>query len=390
MTPPARIAAAIAILDDILSGTAPEPALSRWSRSNRYAGSGDRAVIRDHVFDALRRRRSFAALGGATTGRGLMIGAVRAAGGKLDVVFNGTGYAPPPLTDAEAQHDPGPLPDAVAHDIPDWLETPLRDSLDSDFSAVLTLLQSRAPVFLRVNVAKTNVAEARMALAKDGITTEPHPLANTALEVTENPRKIVSSQAFRDGLVELQDAASQALVADLQMDPAPARILDYCAGGGGKALALAARTQEARVFAHDGLPQRMADLPRRAQRGGASITVIGGECLAREAPFDLVLCDVPCSGSGAWRRQPAAKWELTAERLQALRTLQLEILTTATGHVAPHGTLVYATCSLLNAENNDQIDRFTAAQPDWRCRSRRIYSPLEGGDGFFCAVLTRD
>ena len=174
------------------------------------------------------------------------------------------------------------------------------------------------------------------------------------------------------------------------MDPAPARILDYCAGGGGKALALAARAQEARVFAHDGLPQRMADLPSRAQRAGAFITVIPSDELSRGGPFDLVLCDVPCSGSGAWRRQPAAKWELTAERLQALRTLQFEILTTAAGHVAPHGTLVYATCSLLDAENNDQIDRFTAAQPDWQCRSRRIYSPLEGGDGFFCAVLTRD
>lgn len=390
MTPPARVAAAIDILDDILSGTAPEPALSRWGRANRYAGSGDRAAIRDHVFDALRRRRSFSSLGGSETGRGLMIGAVRFAGGATDEVFSGTGYAPPPLTQSEQNHDPGTLTDAAALDIPDWLETPLRDALGDTFAPVLKRLQSRAPVFLRVNTTKATRDAAQAALNENEIATKPHPMVETALEVTKNARRIASSTAYRTGLVELQDVASQALVAELAPISDTARVLDYCAGGGGKALAMAALAPSTQIFAHDGIPDRMADLPTRAARAGTPISVVDGKSLSAAEPFDLVLCDVPCSGSGAWRRRPAAKWDLTPEALLALTVVQSEILSKAARLVAPKGRLAYATCSLLKDENVDQIDQFLVQNPEWRLQSSRSYSPLEGGDGFYMALLKRD
>ncbi|HGG63085.1 MAG TPA: RsmB/NOP family class I SAM-dependent RNA methyltransferase, partial [Rhodobacteraceae bacterium] len=105
-------------------------------------------------------------------------------------------------------------------------------------------------------------------------------------------------------------------------------------------------------------------------------------------PYDLVLCDVPCSGSGAWRRSPAGKWEFTPEKLNQLRDIQAEILTKAAGLVAPDGVLAYTTCSLLDAENSEQIEAFTT-NSNWKCTSQNRFTPLDGGDGFFCALLTR-
>jgi 16S rRNA (cytosine967-C5)-methyltransferase len=382
MTPAARIAAAIGVLDQWLGGEPAERALTNWGRANRFAGSGDRAAIRDHVFDAIRCRRSFAARGGAETGRGLMIGALREAGVDPGTLFTGEGYAPAPLTEAEGV-DPGPSDEAlVAFDCPEWLAPRLRAALGDRFAQVMALLRTRAPVFLRVNVARATVEEAVASLTGEGIVAVPHPLSPTALEVTENARRVKSAAAFREGLVELQDAASQAVV-DALLPMAPgARVLDYCAGGGGKALALAAHG--ARVTAHDADPRRMADLPERARRAGARIDV--AERLGRER-FDLVLVDAPCSGSGAWRRQPEAKWRLDEARLAALTALQGEVLRAAARHVAPGGTLAYATCSLLEDENGAVVDAFLAETPRFVRLAERRLTPIDGGDGFFVARM---
>ena len=140
--------------------------------------------------------------------------------------------------------------------------------------------------------------------------------------------------------------------------PPGARVLDYCAGGGGKTLALAARC-EATWFAHDALPRRMADLPARAARAGVEVQLCDTADLAALAPFDVVLCDVPCSGSGTWRRAPEAKWRLTPSDLDAFAARQDAILSDAAGLVAPGGRLIYCTCSILREENEAVIDRFT-------------------------------
>ena len=184
MTPAGRVAAAIEILDLWLGGEPAERALTNWARANRFAGSGDRAAIRDHVYDAIRCRRSFAAIGGAETGRGLMIGALRSAGADIEGIFTGQGHAPPPLSPEEIAAPPAIDDPLVRLDCPDWLAPRLRASLGDDFAPAMRLLQSRAPVFLRVNIARTTREEARAALAAEGIATIPHSLSGTALEVT--------------------------------------------------------------------------------------------------------------------------------------------------------------------------------------------------------------
>jgi 16S rRNA (cytosine967-C5)-methyltransferase len=388
VTPGARVAAAIEVLDLWLGGAPAERALTNWGRGNRYAGSGDRAAVRDHVFDAIRCRRSFAALGGAETGRGLMLGALRAAGADPDAVFTGAGHAPPELTEAERVVPAPPGDPLVRLDCPDWLAPALRDTLGEGFEPVMGLMRHRAPVFLRVNTARATLDAAAARLAEEGIATAPHALSPTALEVTDNARRVKGSAAFREGLVELQDAASQAVVDALLPLPPGARVLDYCSGGGGKALALAAAG--AAVFAHDADARRMADLPERARRAGAAVTVLEPGGAGRAGPFDLVLVDAPCSGSGAWRRQPEAKWRLDAERLAALVGTQAAILDAAAGLVRPGGRLAHVTCSLLDAENRGQVAAFLARRPGWRVAAERRLSPLEGGDGFYIAILKDD
>lgn len=387
MTPGARLAAAIDILDGIERGEPAEKVLTGWARANRYAGSGDRAAIRDLVFDVLRQKRSCAAAGGAPDGRGLVLGLCRLSGRPVADLFTGQGYAPAPLTDAETAHsqDIATLPKGVRLDFPDWLQPELIASLGGQLDPVMHMMQSRAKVFLRVNPRKATRAEAIAALAKDQITAQPHPLALQALEVTNNPRKVAASVAYQSGLVELQDAASQAVI-DLVEVSKGDKVLDYCAGGGGKVLAMAA-CHDARFYAHDQNPGRMRDLPARADRAGVRIEVLTGSNVKSEAPFDLIFCDVPCSGSGAWRRVPAGKWELTAERLQDLHRIQAEILDQAARLVRPGGRLAYATCSVLKSENDQQIDVFLSRNPAYKLEIKRQFLPMDGGDGMFLAVL---
>ncbi len=388
MTPAARIQAAIEVLDSILAGEPAEKALTNWARASRFAGAKDRAAVRDHVFDALRCRRSFAWLGGAETGRGLMIGALRASGTDPNTLFSGEKYAPPPLSaDERPARDLSDAPRAVRLDCPDWLLPLMAQSLGPETDATLALLRRRAPVFLRVNLRRTGRDQAAEALAAEGIETRPHPLSPSALEVTANARRVRASRAFREGLVELQDAASQAVVDMLPLRDGMA-VLDYCAGGGGKTLAMGARA-DLNLVAHDAAPGRMRDLPARAARAGLRVDIAEAGALTGRQ-FDLVLCDVPCSGSGAWRRMPEGKWRQSAGRLEELRAQQAAILQEAAELVRPKGALAYVTCSLLRAENEAQIDAFLARKPSFRLEKARGFTPAEGGDGFFVALLSRE
>ena len=387
MTPAARVAAAIDILDTIAEGQPGEKALTNWARSHRFAGSGDRAAIRDHVFDVLRRQRSCAALGGGTTGRALMIGALRIAGLDPAELFTGQGYGPSPLTDDETAFTADQLSEGEQLDCPDWLLPMFRDSLGDDTPAVLQQMQTRAPLFLRVNLAKGTVSDAIQALTDDGVGVEPHALSPAALIVTSSPRRVQNGEAYKTGLVEIQDAASQAVVDLLPLRDGMS-VLDYCAGGGGKSLAMAARA-EIDLTAHDRDQGRMVDIPVRAERAGADIDVLNGEPVSGTT-YDLVLCDVPCSGSGSWRRAPEAKWQFTPDRLIELCAIQAQILNETQALVSPGGCLAYVTCSMFNAENQDQIAKFLAANPAWSMVKDRAFTPLDGGDGFFVALLTRE
>ncbi|WP_341234525.1 RsmB/NOP family class I SAM-dependent RNA methyltransferase [uncultured Sulfitobacter sp.] len=385
MTPGARVAAAIEILNTMFDGLPAEQALTRWGRGNRFAGSKDRAAIRDHVFDVLRQRRTAAHLGGGQTGRAIMIGILRAQDADLDSLFNGVGHAPQPLTDAE--HEPSAEADeATLWNLPDWIIPQFKASLEDRAKTVALALQARAPITLRVNTAKTTPSAAAAALADQGVETRANPLAETALTVTAGERKIRNSDSYLGGAVELQDASSQAVVAAM---PNGGRVLDYCAGGGGKSLALAV-DPATEVTAHDIDPRRMQDLPARAERAGRTIRQIETDDLKNETPFDVVLCDAPCSGSGAWRRSPEGKWTLSATRLQELNAIQDSVLDDATALTAPNGCLVYATCSVLTCENEDRINAFLQRHPDWSVGFQRRFDVNDDGDGFFTAHLRRN
>ena len=329
MTPGARLSAAIEILDAVLDGAPAGVTLARWGRGARYAGSKDRNAIRDLVFDCLRKKRSLAHRGGAETGRALILAHAFEAGTDLDTVFSGEGYHPAAVTPTEtaALNDGRTAVDPVRLNYPDFLDDAFRRSLGESFEPVMAAMATRAPVDLRVNRQKASLVDAQAALAAEEIETLPVEGVATALRVITNPRRVASSRAYKDGLVELQDASSQAAALFAGAKPGM-RVLDYCAGGGGKALALYdAIGGEGAVFAHDIATVRMNDLPARAARAGARIRVVApdDDALATET-FDLVFVDAPCSGTGAWRRTPDAKWRVTADDLARLEGVQADIL----------------------------------------------------------------
>lgn len=386
MTPAARVAAAASVLDHVLAGAAAEAALIGWARGARYAGSGDRAAVRDLVYDSLRRRGRHALRAGLSgagdtrlTGRALMIGALTEAGSDPDSLFTGLGHAPLPLTEAErAALAAGVAGDAV-DDLPTWLHAPLAEALGADFPAYAQAMTRRAPVWLRVNLLRADLPQAQAALAAEGIATVPHRACATALCVTEGARGVARSRAYLEGLVELQDLSPQRAVAALG-DLSGQTVLDFCAGGGGKALALAAQGA-ARVVAHDANPTRMTDLPMRAARAEAVI-----ELAAPQGRFDLVLADVPCSGSGTWGRDPDARWRFSPDDLARLAQVQAQILEDALAFLRPGGRLAYMTCSVLRAENEGRIADLIASKHLELLEMRR-FGPPQDGDGFFLAVL---
>lgn len=386
MTPAARVQAAIEVLDAVAGGMAAEQALTRWARGARYAGSKDRAAVRDHVFSVLRRRRSCAASGGGESGRALMLGLLREAAEDTDAIFSGEGHAPAPLDPVERDAGRTPTPQE-ARDLPDWLWELFETSLGGEAAKAAEALRHRAPVCLRLNPGLKTDAYVIDMLEQEGIGLRPVPDVEGAVLVIEGARRVTQSRAYLDGLVEVQDTSSQAAMAALEVPPG-ARGLDYCAGGGGKVLALAARIEGA-WFAHDAAPRRMRDLPQRAARAGVTVTLLDAGAVRGAAPFDLVLCDVPCSGSGTWRRAPEAKWTLTPERLADLCRTQRSILQEAQALVRPGGMLAYTTCSVLDEENAGQVDAFLAASSGWVQEITRHWPVSEVGDGFFLSVLRK-
>ena len=391
MTPAARAQAAIEILDTWSAGQdGMDRILAAWGRRNRFAGSGDRRAIGDLVYDALRQRRSAAWVAGGSEddGRALIHGVITIAGADPDAIFTGGRYAPSPLSDAERMvgRALSHAPRAVRLDYPDWLESALSGYED----AVLQAMQTRAPLFLRVNLLKSTPESVIEALSTEDILTKPCPLSPTALHVVQGARAVPVSQPWRDGHIDVQDGASQC-IADL-VAAAPGQIvLDLCAGGGGKALAIAARSgNRAKVLAHDVDPRRMADLPVRAKRAGARIRLTGCAELAElTGRMDWVVVDAPCSGSGTWRRNPDAKWRLTSDELERLNHLQVKLLDQAAVLCAPDGRILYATCSILDAENEAILDAWLSRNDQWHLLTRRSLVFEHGADGMFGALLGR-
>ena len=384
MTPGARVQAAIEIVGDIDQTGSTEQALTRWARRSRFAGSKDRAAIRDIVFEVRRRWDSCAIAGQGTSARARILGLLYIQGLDPDEFFTGAGHAP-------AARGPDETPGNLAQsetvpDMPSDVFSILAEDHGTDVAWSLAReLKQRAPVTVRVHAQRSTPEAAASALGAEGILARPHPFVPTALIVTENARRLVSSAPYLEGLIELQDAASQKAAEDV---PGGTTVLDYCAGGGGKSLALAARSDVGAVFAHDIDPGRMGDLPKRAARAQDKVSLLRTADL-KDHVFDTVVVDAPCTGSGTWRRAPDAKWASTRLQVDGFADRQLAILTDAARHVSSGGALCYMTCSVFSTENQGVVGRFLSDNLPWRLETEWQLFPEDSHDGFYLAILLR-
>ena len=396
MTPAARLAAAAEILDSLSLNSLIDPQLKTWARKNRYAGSGDRRAIADRIFTVLRRKYSSAAASGGDSGRCLVLGSLVVDDGlpvdAIAALCEGP-YGLDPLSEPERvslSATPSFATDSERLDWPDWLYPQAESVFQDQVAAELDALRKRAPLDLRVNTLRGTRSEAIERLADEiGITAAPVPVAQTALRLAASTR-VQNTEAYQTGLIEPQDAASQAVATFAQAKPG-GRTLDFCAGAGGKTLALAAvMKNQGELIAHDVDPKRMEDLPNRAARAGAKIIRRASIAGLKPERFDTVLVDAPCSGSGSWRRDPLGKWRLTPERLQQLQQAQREAMSTAAIYIKPGGALTYATCSILPSENREQVDLFLASNAEYNLEDTlNLWPARDDCDGFFAARFRR-
>jgi 16S rRNA (cytosine967-C5)-methyltransferase len=401
MTPGARLAAAIEILDTILVRKRPaDLALTEWARAHRFAGSGDRRGIEARVYHVLRRRNECAALAaGHDEPRALVLGSLRLEGLDVDsvsrVCTDGP-HAPGALSSAEiamisAPIDGGDAP-WVRLNTPEWLHAELSRSLGSNLEGELEAMLGRAPLDVRVNSLKTDRKSAQDTLARHGIAADISELAPDALRLRE-PVQLEPLDIYRDGWIEVQDIGSQAVCELLDAKPGE-RIVDLCAGAGGKSLALAAKMRnQGTILACDVDGKRLGRLAPRAVRCGATAIELTGDPYSDHPHLsagsaDAVLVDAPCSGSGTWRRNPEAKWSLHQARLDGYRAAQAQALDRAAALVRPGGRVLYVTCSLLRCEGEDQAESFLGRTPSLRLARQVRFSPASTGtDGFFAALF---
>src|SRR3954453_877352 len=432
MTPGARLAAAIEILTDIGARRRPAPdTLKDWGLSHRFAGSGDRAGIAGLVYDALRRRASSAYLMGEDTPRATLLGMlVRERGLDIDAVArlaDGSGYAPPPLTEAErgrlAAADLSGAPPHVRGDYPEWLDSYLARVFGDERAEEGAALSSRAPLDLRANTLKATRDEASRSLAD--LAPEPTRWSPAGLRIklradAKNPA-VHAEFAYLKGLIEIQDEGSQLAALLAGAEPGE-QVVDLCAGGGGKTLALAALMEnKGQLYATDDDKRRLAPIHDRLERSGArNVQVrtpksVGNELTDLEGKVDLVLIDAPCTGIGAWRRNPDAKWRVRPGALEVRVKEQMGVLDRAAALVKPGGRIAYITCSVLDEENGAQVRGFVDRHPMYSVESPSAHLAHAGGplrvaseavllspegllipprrtgtDGFFVSILRRN
>jgi len=381
LTPPARLQAAADVLDQILRTRAPaEAALKDWGRANRYAGSKDRRAIADRVYRCLRGRARLAWAMGREDGRALVIGSLALTDGlpldEIERLFSGEGYAPKPLTEDERARlsaEPGEPPAWVAAGLPAFVADDFGKTFgDAWAEEAEALMRPRAPIDLRVNGARSSVAAVKEELEAEGLAPERTPFSAWGLRLpAEPPPNVQKLDAFRAGRLEVQDEGSQ-LTAWLAGARPGWTVVDYCAGGGGKTLALGQMLAgEGALIACDVERRRLDNIRPRLQRAGveAELRLLGPEGEGMDdlgGAADLVFVDAPCSGSGTWRRRPEDAWRLTPEEVERLHALQVAILGRAAKLARPGARLVYVTCSMLSRENEDSCDAFEAAHPHFR------------------------
>lgn len=419
-----RLAAAIEVLSDMEKRHRPAAdALKDWGLSHRFAGAGDRAAIGNIVYDALRRRRSAAWRLDEESPRAAAFGALLLEWGEtvesLDRTLDGDRFAPEPLSDAEKSairsRDLDDAPDVVRADIPDWCQPHLERSFGEDWVAQAAALAARPPLDLRVNRLQSGRERVLEDLRGTGAicaAISPNGVRIPPIEGSGRHPNVQVEPAFQKGWFEIQDEGSQ-IAATLASAKPGMQVLDFCAGAGGKTLALAAEMENrGQIFAYDADKSRLAPifdrLKRAETRNVQAVTSLKSlENLENEA--DLVLIDAPCTGSGTWRRRPDAKWRLSARQLDVRIGEQASILDDAARFVKPGGRLAYVTCSVFAEENTQQVQAFMTRHPNFTCLDQQalwqdrlgrgdarfsphgiLMSPLTTGtDGFFFAALER-
>ena len=437
VTPGARVAATIELLDEIVSRSERPADLvaNAYFRSRRYIGGGDRRAVSDRVWSLLRRYGQLTWWLERTRHPDRSARAIVAADlilveghtlAQVAAMFDGGRYRPQPLDEAEIRalrqmegHSlPHPdQPDWVRLNVQEWVAPHLLEAYGEAWGREIAAIETPPPVDLRVNRLKATIEQAQAALAREGIETEPVHYAPWGLRLKKR-LSVVSGEAFQNGLVEIQDEGSQLVAALVDARPGM-QVVDYCAGAGGKTLAMAAgMNNKGRVVAMDVYESRLDRSAQRLRRAGAhnverrTLDADSRKWLKRHAKsFDRVLVDAPCTGTGTWRRNPDGRWTLKPQDLAELVPKQAEILDAAARLVKPDGGLIYATCSVLPAENEHQIASFLERHPDfevvpavdlWRdvlasepppelATSPYLrLSPLRHGtDGFFAATLVR-
>jgi len=421
-----RIAAAIEVLDEMERRKRPAAdALKDWGLSHRFAGAGDRGAIGNIVYDALRRRRSAGWLMGDDGPRGQAFGAILLEWGMtadaLVAALEGDKFAPEPLTNAElsgfASRNLNDAPDVVRADLPDWCVPMFETAFGENWVAEAAALAARPPLDMRVNTLLADRAAVLAEIAGEGAVAAdiaPNGMRIPPIQQGGRHPNVQVEPAFQMGKFEIQDEGSQ--IAALLAGARPGeQVLDYCAGGGGKTLAMAADMKnEGRIVAYDSEKARLAPIFERLKRAECrNVEVIANvsALAALEGQMDMVLIDAPCTGSGTWRRRPDAKWRLAQRQLDVRTREQTQILDAASRYVKPGGRLAFVTCSVFRDENQDQVEAFVARNPDFRLADQAkvwdanigahddkasigpsgvVLTPSRAGtDGFFFAMLER-
>ncbi len=412
---PALFAHAEAVLGQLLSFNHPADAVvSRYFREHRELGHADRAFVAETVFAVLRRGRSLEArCAGKLSDRNRLLVALAVTRGwsqrELAPVLKASEETW--LADAKAMAD-SDFPPAVRCDLPDWLYARLEEQFGADETlALATALNQPAPLALRVNTLKASRDEVLARLAADGIAAQAGALSPLAMRLRDKPA-LAKHPLFLDGAFEVQDEGSQLL--GFLLEPKRGEmVVDFCAGAGGKTLLLGALMRNTgRLYAFDVSDKRLVKLKPRLARSGLSNVHPARIEHERDTKIkrlagkaDRVLVDAPCSGLGTLRRNPDLKWRQSAESVAELTLKQAAILDAAAKLVRPGGRVVYATCSLLQAENDAIVEAFLARHPDFVLTpasavlaragidlagdALRLLPHRHQTDGFFAAVLDR-
>lgn len=399
-----RIQAIIETLEQIFDDKFPaDNILDKYFKDRRYIGSKDRRFIADNVWKIIRQRMHLSeALGGIVSAR--LFTALHFINEDLDLLFNGEDYAPHPLSKEEkellvkSQHFED-FSEYACFECPQWLFDKIHNS------QLIDALNATAPVDVRANLVNREHAKER--LKKEGLFFSFTPLSPIGLR-SHDRINLNNCMTYQDGEIEVMDEASQLISLLCRVKPFH-KTIDYCAGAGGKSLAIGSLLQnEGLIWAHDISQERLSRIKKRAER--LDILNIKTIQNVQDTDYTRFIIDAPCSGSGTWRRTPDAKYRLSPQRLDELCQTQAEILDFGATHTAPNGRLIYITCSVLPDENEQQIEAFLKRHPEfepvnhrdlWKdtldlsifpfdCEKWLKFSPLRTQtDGFFFCALQK-